>query len=86
MEIAFGSNNVKKKSSENDRYQSSNYCNFFDDFPARMADGRFITDYSPNCDNNMKHKKELSGWEYRQYLTNNAETIMQEINELNDKL
>ena len=31
--------------------------NFFDDFPARMADGRFITDYSPNCDNNMKHKK-----------------------------
>tara|TARA_Y100000817_G_scaffold186194_1_gene145500 strand:- start:1868 stop:2200 length:333 start_codon:yes stop_codon:yes gene_type:complete len=60
--------------------------NFFDDFPARMADGRFITDYSPNCDNNMKHKKEMNGWEYRQYLTNNAETIMKEINELNDKL
>ena len=56
--------------------------NFFDDFPARMADGRFITDYSPNCDNNMKHKKEMSGWEYRQYLTNNAETIIKEINSI----
>ena len=60
--------------------------NFFDDFPARMADGRFLRDHTPNCDLNTKYKKELSGWEYRQYLTNNAETIMQEINEINDKL
>ena len=31
--------------------------NFYNDFPARMSDGRFITNYFPNCDINRKMKK-----------------------------
>ena len=60
--------------------------NFYNDFPARMSDGRFITDYAPNCDINMKMKKEMTSFEYRKYLTENAETIMQQIITNNEEL
>ena len=43
--------------------------NFFDDFPARMSDGRFLRDHTPNCDLNTKYKKGMNNWEYRQHLT-----------------
>ena len=32
--------------------------NYNQEFPARMADGRFMTDYSPNCDRNSFLSKE----------------------------
>tara|TARA_Y100000590_G_C15739353_1_gene1019705 strand:+ start:4275 stop:4604 length:330 start_codon:yes stop_codon:yes gene_type:complete len=60
--------------------------NFHNDFPARMSDGRFITNYFPNCDINRKMKKEMSSFEYRKYLIENTETLMQEINSTNEKL
>ncbi len=60
--------------------------NFFDGFPARMSDGRFLRDHTPNCDLNTKYKKGMNNWEYRQHLTENAEQIMKEINQENDKL
>ena len=60
--------------------------NFTENFPARMSDGRFITDYSSNCFKNVEHKKDMTGWEYRIHLINNAEKIMGEINEQNEKL
>ena len=49
--------------------------NFHNDFPARMSDGRFITDYTPNCMVNLLRKEKMSSWEYRDYLTNNASQI-----------
>ena len=60
--------------------------NFYNDFPARMSDGRFITDYTPNCDRNQKLKKEMTSFEYRLYLIQNTEGIMQQINSNNEEL
>lgn len=58
--------------------------NYLKSFPARMSDGRFITDYTPNCDKNLLLKKKMSGWEYRNYLINNAEEIMnKEVEQVN---
>ena len=53
--------------------------NKFFDCPALMSDGRFITDYrSSNTVNDMIRisNNTLSSFEYRQFLTNNAEDIM----------
>ena len=60
--------------------------NFHQDFPARMSDGRFMTDFTTNCILNTLRKEKMSAWEYRTYLINNAEQIMNEINEKNEKL
>ena len=30
------------------------------EFPARMSDGRFITDYSPNCMLNNKYQQSMN--------------------------
>ena len=50
--------------------------NFHLDFPARMSDGRQFTDYRSNGFLNL-HEQELKNTlEYRLYLQNNAETIM----------
>ena len=56
--------------------------NFHTDFPARMSDGRFMTDYNTNCIINTLRKDKMSAWEYRTHLINNADQIMKEINEL----
>jgi hypothetical protein len=60
--------------------------NFHADFPARMSDGRFMTDFNTNCILNTLRKEKLSAWEYRTHLINNAEQIMNEINEKNEQL
>ena len=60
--------------------------NFYNDFPARMADGRFITDYTPNCMLNTLRKEKMSAWEYRTHLINNTDQIMQEINAKNESM
>tara|TARA_B100000902_G_C27238189_1_gene878575 strand:+ start:1011 stop:1343 length:333 start_codon:yes stop_codon:yes gene_type:complete len=52
--------------------------NYLKSFPARMSDGRFITDYTPNCDKNLLLQKNMSSWEYRSYLMNNAEKLIEE--------
>jgi len=50
--------------------------NFILEFPARMADGRQFTDYKSNGFMNL-HEQELKNTlEYRLYLQNNAENIM----------
>ena len=51
--------------------------NNYEDCPALMSDGRFITNYKPNCTmNNTISKlfdtKPLTSWEYTYYLTNEA--------------
>jgi len=60
--------------------------NFHTDFPARMADGRFMTDYRTNCMLNTLRKEKMSAWEYRTHLINNTDKIMQEINDKNEGL
>ena len=51
--------------------------NFFKDFPARMSDGRFITNYSPNCQQNLIYQNNMTSWQYRAYLTKMANQISQ---------
>jgi hypothetical protein len=60
--------------------------NFHTDFPARMSDGRFMTNYNTNCILNTLRKKNMSAWEYRTHLINNAEEIMKETNEKNESM
>ena len=56
------------------------------EFPARMSDGRFITDYSPNCILNNKYQQSMNSFEYRNYLTNNSDQIVDNINQTNNQL
>ena len=53
--------------------------NFYKDFPARMSDGRFITDYYPNCAMNLSAQKNMSSWQYKLFLTRNTNNIMNAI-------
>ena len=57
--------------------------NFHKDFPARMSDGRFITDYSPNCAMNLSAQKNMSSWEYKLFLTRNTNNVMKSIKDNN---
>ena len=57
--------------------------NFYKDFPARMSDGRFITDYYPNCSMNLSAQKNMSSWQYKLFLTRNASDIMQTLRDFN---
>ena len=54
--------------------------NFNTGFPARMSDGRFITSYWPNCALNSGIQGEMNSYVYRQFLTNNATSIMENMN------
>jgi|TARA_B110001469_G_scaffold105784_1_gene105297 hypothetical protein len=56
--------------------------NFHLDFPARMADGRQFTDYRPSCLLNLPEKN-MTTFQYRQYLTHNANKIMGNYNDIN---
>ena len=46
------------------------------DFPARMSDGRMFTDYRQNCLLNNGLAKGMGSWEYRNFLTENADQLM----------
>lgn len=46
------------------------------DFPARMSDGRFLTNYNSSCVNNSLMSEGMNSYTYRQSLINNAEKIM----------
>ena len=59
--------------------------NFHKNFPARMSDGRFITDHYPNCAMNLSAQKNMSSWQYKLYLTRNATQIMGSIRDFNHK-
>ena len=52
--------------------------NVYPDCPALMSDGRFITNYLPNCEMNFNvsrvySNKPLNSWEYTFYLNNEAQ-------------
>ena len=48
------------------------------DFPARMSDGRFLTNYNSSCVNNLIMSEGMNSYTYRQSLINNAEKIMED--------
>ena len=58
-------------------YSGSNNIHF--NYPPVMSDGRIHSSWQPSAHINNEIKKEAnieSNWEYRQYLTKNASTIM----------
>ena len=59
--------------------------NIYRDFPPIMHDGRNYADWQPGSvinDNIRKDAKISNNWDYRQYLTKNADTIIR-LNQLN---
>ena len=50
--------------------------NYHEDFPARMSDGRFITNYHPNCEMNGEIQKNMTSWQYRTFLTRYTDNLM----------
>ena len=43
--------------------------NFYKEFPARMSDGRFITNYHPICETNSMAQGNMTSWQYKLFLT-----------------
>lgn len=60
--------------------------NYHKDFPARMSDGRFITDYSPNCQMNGVIQQNMTSWQYKTYLSRYSDKLMKETNSINNTL
>lgn len=56
--------------------------------PSIMADGRHFTDYRPRCDVNwvFPQDKAMNSFDYRQYLTNNADALIQKNRDWASKL
>tara|TARA_Y100000389_G_scaffold187223_1_gene208419 strand:- start:50 stop:355 length:306 start_codon:yes stop_codon:yes gene_type:complete len=59
--------------------------NNYHELSARMSDGRFITDYSPNCELNFKLQNNMSSFQYRFYLTKYTDKIINDINQSNQQ-
>jgi len=58
--------------------------NFFKDCPALMSDGRFITNWKPNCEMNnniskLFNKNKASSWEYTHNLINQSQKVFDSI-------
>lgn len=49
------------------------------DFPARMSDGRQFTDYRQNCILNNNISQGKNSWEYRYFLTQNANELQKKM-------
>ena len=64
--------------------------NKFQDCPAQMNDGRYITDYRPNVMINTQLKKQngikRNSYEYRQFLIHNGNRIMEANTEVLQKI
>ena len=57
--------------------------NVLQDFPARMSDGRFITNYYPNCEMNAGISKNMSSWQYRLMLSKQSNNVVNKMHEFN---
>ena len=90
------SNNVVNNNNSNNSNNSTQtgYAsdNFFDGCPALMSDGRFITNYKPNCEMNRRIESTfnkgtpMSSWEYKYHLTNDTEKVLDVVNNNNNKM
>jgi len=79
MNVNSNANMNVNVDNKNNNYSKFNKVpsNVYDDCPALMSDGRFITSYLPNCEMNnnvskLFSNKPLTSWEYTYYLTNEA--------------
>ena len=54
-------------------------------YPARMSDGRFLTNFNSSCVNNLLLSNGKNSYTYRQMLINNAEQIMKDTKSQNEK-
>ena len=52
------------------------------DFPARMSDGRTLTDRRPNCFLNNELGQNMGSWQYRTHLIRNATAIHKKFNDI----
>ena len=92
------SNNVVNNNNSNNSNNSAQtgYAsdNFFEGCPALMSDGRFITNYKPNCEMNRRIESTfnkgtdvpMSSWEYKYHLTNDTEKVLDVVNNNNKKM
>jgi len=60
--------------------------NVISEFPARMADGRFITNYHSNCEMNAGIQNGMSSWQYRQLLMKDSDRIVNSMDSFNKQL
>ena len=54
-------------------------------FPARMADGRFMTNWAPSCLANKIMQGEMNSSDYRMHLMRSADTIFENIKKVNEE-
>tara|TARA_Y100000590_G_scaffold469976_1_gene661066 strand:+ start:6747 stop:7061 length:315 start_codon:yes stop_codon:yes gene_type:complete len=54
-------------------------------YPARMSDGRFLTNFNSSCVNNLLLSKGMNSYTYRQMLISNAEKLMKDQVSQNEK-
>ena len=55
-------------------------------YPERMSDGRAFTDFRPNCNMNKILQNNMTSWQYRTYLTNYSNDIINDIKKFNNSL
>ena len=82
----FKSSNNNNNNNNNNLVPNNNYK----DCPALMSDGRFITNYKPNCEMNntistLFDNKPLTSWEYTYYLINKAGKVHDFVNDQYNK-
>lgn len=61
--------------------------NYYTNYFGRMSDGRFMTNYSPNCKMNemiMKSSgQNLTSWEYKEFLVKNTDNLLNATEQVN---
>ena len=77
-------NNHPAPISKDSRYNIPD--NRYNNCPALMSDGRFITNYKPNCVMNRTIESSfkqgpLTSWEYKQHLINGSDKVLSNIND-----
>ena len=81
-------NNNNRNNNNNNNVNNNSRNNIpdnrYDNCPALMSDGRFITNYKPNCEMNRNIESSfkngiLSSWEYKYNLINKSNEVLSNI-------
>lgn len=54
-------------------------------FPARMSDARFMTDWAPNCQRNLFYQQNMTSWQYRMFLTNMGDSVLESEHKMDEE-
>jgi hypothetical protein len=64
--------------------------NYYTNFFGRMTDGRFMTNYSPNCKMNdmimSSSGNNLTSWEYKEFLIKNTDNLLSATDKVNSMI